>query len=65
MKKLNDKTRLDDKQYGLDVIGRFADGIAEKIDEIDKDLHYLREWIRVTQTDHVTLQKIREYKGKR
>lgn len=64
MKKLNDKTRLDDKQYGLDVIERFVCNIKDKIEAIEKDLHYLHEWVRVTQTDDVSLSKIKEYKRK-
>lgn len=61
-KKQTNKQILEDKLYGLDVIERYASTIADKIRGLEKDLHYLNEWIRVTRQDNVTVMKIKSYK---
>ena len=58
----NAKKLMEDKQYGLDVMTRVADSLTKQVNEIQKDLHYLHEWIRVTKQDNVTLSDIKEYK---
>lgn len=63
-KKQTNKQILEDKLYGLDVIERYAGTIADKIRGLEKDLHYLHEWIRVTRQDNVTVMAIKSYKRK-
>jgi len=50
--------------YGLDAMERFIYSIDDKVAEIQKDLFYLKQWLKLTQEGNPTVMKIKSHKGK-
>ncbi len=49
--------------YGLDVMERFVYSVETKINNIQKDLFYLKQWLKLTQEGTPTVMKIKSHKG--
>jgi hypothetical protein len=52
-------TKYDKTDYGLDVMERFIYSIEEKVEEIQNDLFYLKQWLKLTQEGDPTVMKIK------
>jgi hypothetical protein len=45
-------------QHGLCIMERFVDSIEGKITELEEDVFYLKQWIKLTQEGTPTVLKI-------
>lgn len=59
------KKQIDNMQYGLDVMDRFICSIDYKVQEIEQDLFYLKQWLSTTKEGNPSVMKIRGHKKKR
>jgi len=48
-----------DVQYGLHIMERFIYSIEDKVQALESDLFYLKQWLKLTQEGNPTIMKIK------
>lgn len=63
MKKQTNTAETPGVDYGLNVMERFIYSIEEKVHDLERDLFYLKQWLKLTQEGTPTVMKIKSHKN--